>query len=239
MTTLRFLEIQRSGVRCLLAGILLLGGAAFAGTDSMICNVSVPSSHAELAEGDQNSSTHLQLSRPMAAGAEVDLDLCSGDLTLSASKNGQLNVTVNLGQSSSQHLAGDYLELLDISPHKAIVHLHLPKSVQAKVIVEIPVTVPDVEVNLARGELTLAANQVGGQRQINVGYGQVRVQGNDDTYESMEINVGLGSLHDHRSGGENHHFIVAHSFAGSGKGKLEINVGMGHVDVYPSQGQPI
>ena len=60
-----------------------------------------------------------------------------------------------------------------------------------------------------------------------------------NAYESMEINVGLGSLHDHRNGGENHHFIVAHSFAGSGKGEIQINVGMGHVNVYPSQGQPI
>jgi len=63
--------------------------------------------------------------------------------------------------------------------------------------------------------------------------------GNDNAYESMEIKVGLGSLHDYRNGGKNHHFIVANSFAGSGKGEIQINVGMGHVDVYPSQRQPI
>lgn len=222
-----------------LVALILLGAAAFAGTDSMSCNTSLPSSHAELAQGDQNTVSHLQLSRLIAAGAEVDLDQCSGDLSLVASKNGQFNVTVDLGQPASQHMAGDYLELLDISPHKAVVHLHLPKSVQAKVIVEIPVTVADVEVNLARGEFQFAANQVGGTRQINVGYGQVKVQGNEDTYESMEINVGLGSLYDHRQGGEDHHLIVAHSFEGSGKGRIEINVGMGHVDVYPGQRQPI
>lgn len=222
-----------------LAALLVFGGAAFAGTDSMSCNVSLPSSHVELAAGDQNTASHLKLSRAITASAEVDLDQCSGDLSLVASKNGQLNVTVDLGQPASQHMAGDYLELLDISPHKAVVHLHLPKSVQARVVVEIPVTVPDVEVNLARGEFQLAANQVGGTRQINVGYGQVRVQGNDDTYESMEINVGLGSLHDHRNGGENHHLIVAHSFSGSGKGRIEINVGMGHVDLEPERPQPL
>jgi hypothetical protein len=217
----------------------MLAGAAFGATDSMSCNVSLPSSHVELVEGDQNTASHLQLSRAIAAGAEVDLDQCSGDLALVASKNGQLNVTVELGQPAAQHRAGDYLEMLDVSPHKAVVHLHLPKSIQAKVIVEIPVTVQDVEVNLARGEFELEANQVGGNREINIGYGQVKVQGNDNTYESMEINVGLGSLHDHRSGGENHHLIVAHSFAGNGKGRIQINVGMGHVDVYPNQGQPI
>jgi len=223
-----------------LAAFLLLAGAAFAGTDSMSCNVSLPSRHVELAEGDQNTASHLQLSRPLAAGAEIDVDQCSGELSLTASKNGQFNITVDLGRPASQHhLVGDYLELLDISPQKAVVHLHLPKSVQARVTIEIPVTAPEVEVNLARGDLRLAANEVGGTRQINVGYGQVRVQGSDDTYESMEINVGLGSLHDHRQGGENHHLIVAHSFAGSGKGEIQINLGMGHVDVYPSLGQSI
>lgn len=184
-----------------LTAFLLLAGAVFAKADSMSCNLSLPSKHVELAEGDQNTASHLQLSRPLAAGAEVDVDQCSGDLSLTASKNGQFNLIVDLGQPASRHLAGDYIELLDISPQKAVVHLHLPKSVQARVTVEIPVTAPDVEVNLARGEFRLAANEVGGKRQINVGYGHVRVQGNDDTYESMEINVGLGSLHDHRQGG--------------------------------------
>lgn len=223
----------------LFGGLLLMSGAAFGATDSMSCNVNLPSTHVELAEGDQNTASHLQLSRPIAPGAEIDVDQCSGDLSLVASKNGQLNLTVDLGQPASQHIAGDYLELLDISPHKVVIHLHLPKSVQAKVIVEIPVTAQSLQVNLARGEFTLMADQVKGQRQINVGYGQVKVQGNDNTYESMEINVGLGSLHDYRKGGENHHLIVAHSYAGSGKGEIQINVGMGHVDVYPSQGAPI
>lgn len=205
----------------------------------MSCSANLPFTHAELSQGDQNTASRLQFSRPIAADVEIDLDQCSGELSLVASKNGQFNVTVDLGQPASQHLAGDYLELLDISAHKAVVHLHLPKSVQAKVTVEIPPTVSAVEVNLARGEFALAANQVPGRRQINVGYGQVKVQGNDDTYESMEINVGLGSLHDNRNRGENHHFIVSHSFMGSGKGRIEINVGMGHVDVYPSVAQPI
>src|SRR5579863_6020562 len=107
----------------------ILAGAAFAATDSMSCNVDLPSSHVELAAGDQNTASHLQFSRPIAAGAEFDLDQCSGELSLVASKNGQFNITVDLGQPVSQHLAGDYLELLDVSPNKAVIHLHLPKAV--------------------------------------------------------------------------------------------------------------
>lgn len=239
MSDILFPRLQKSTLCCLVAGVLLFGGSAFAGTDSMSCNTNLPSSHVELAEGDQNSAGHLQLSRQIAAGAEVDLNLCSGDLTLVASKSGSLGVTVDLGQPSGQHMAGDYLEILEITPHKARIGLHLPRSVRAKVIVEIPVVAPELEVNLARGDLTLAANQVGGERRINVGYGHVEFRGNDDTYQSLEINVGLGSLHDHRKGGDSHHFIVAHSFSGSGKGSIEINVGMGHVDLEPSQAQPI
>jgi len=237
MTMTPFLRLGYRPI--VLAGVLLLGGTAFAGTDSMSCNTNLPSTHAELAEGDQNSPNHLQLSRQIAAGAEVDLNQCSGSLTLIASKNGAFNITVDLGQPSAHHMAGDYLEMLEITPQKAIVHLHLPRSVEARVTMEIPVVVPRLEVNLARGSLALAANQVGGRREINVGYGQVKVQGNDDSYDRMQINVGLGSLHDHRKGGESHHFIVAHSFSGSGKGSIEINVGMGHVDLEPGPEQPI
>ena len=222
-----------------LTAFVLLAVAAFGSSDSMECNVSVPSSHVELAAGDQNTASHLQLSRTIAAGAKLELYQCSGELSLVASKNGQFSITVDLAQPESQHVAGDYLELFDISPQQAEVHLHLPKSVRAKVIVGIPVTVQEVDVNLARGDFSLMANQIRGEREINVGYGRVRVEGNDDTYESMEINVGLGSLHDHRSGGENHHLIVSHSFEGSGKGTIQINVGMGQVELYPSQKQPI
>lgn len=223
----------------LLAAFLFLNIAAFAGSDSMNCSVDPPSGHAELAPGDQNTASHLQLSRPLAAGSEIDLDLCSGDVELQVSKSGNLDVTVDLGRPSSKHLAADYLEMLNVTPHKTTVHLHLTRSTDAKVIIGIPVTATELNTNLARGSLTLAANQVRGERQINVGYGEVKVEANDNAYEEMEINIGLGSLHDHRGGGENHHFIVARSYAGSGKGKIEINVGMGHVDLEPGGDQPI
>jgi hypothetical protein len=220
----------------LLAGILSLGVAAFADTDSMNCNSKLPASHVELAQGDQNTASHLQLSRPVAAGAQIELNVCNGDLTLAASKSGALQVTVDIGESSGQHMAGDYLEILDVNPHKIRVGLHLPRSAEARITVEIPVVVTDMQVNLARGSLSLAANQIGGQRMINVGYGHVRMEGNEDTYESLQVNVGMGSLNDHRKGGDSHHFIVAHSFSGTGKGSIEINVGMGHVDLDSSQG---
>lgn len=223
----------------LLAAFLLLSVGVFAANDSMNCSEDSPSGRAELAPGDQNTASHLQLNRPLAAGSEIDLDICSGEVELQVSKSGNLDVTVDLGRPSSKHLAADYLEMLNVTPHKATVHLHLTRSTDAKVIIAVPVTVTELNMNLARGSLTLAANQVGGERQINVGYGQVRVEASENAYEEMEINVGLGSLHDHRSGGENHHFIVAHSYAGSGKGKIEINVGMGHVDLEPGGNQPI
>jgi hypothetical protein len=222
-----------------LAAFLLLSGAAFAATDSMSCNVSLPSKHVELSRDDRNTSSELKLARPIAAGAQIDLDVCSGDVGLIASKDGSLHMIITLLQPTAQHMAGDYLEALEINPNKATVHLHLPKAAHAQVTLEIPITVPGINVNLARGRFMLRADQLGGQRMINVGYGEVKLVGGDDAYQSLEVNVGLGSLHDHRQGGEDHHLIVAHSFAGSGKGEIQVNVGMGHVDLEPSQAQPI
>jgi len=219
--------------------LALLSGAAFSDTDSMNCNVKSPSSHVQLAPEDTNTASRLQLSRPVAAEAEIELNLCGGDLSLVSSRSNTLKITVEVGEASGQRLAGDYLEILQIDPHKARVGLHLAQTSKARVTIEIPSNSRDLDVNLARGNLTLAADQIGGERTINVGYGHVEMQGNEDSYEGLQVNIGLGSLHDHRKNGENHHFIVAHSASGTGRGAIEINVGMGHVDLDASGSKPI
>jgi hypothetical protein len=221
-----------------LAACLLLAASAFAATDSMNCNTDSPAGHVELTSSDQNTATHLQLSRPIPAQSQIDLDVCSGSVTLVGSKSGALEITVDLGQPSA-HLVGDYLEALDITGHMTTIHLHLARALHPAVTIGLPVTISDLDANLARGDLSLAAHEIGGARTINVGYGSVTVQGNDDTYEGLEVNVGMGSLHDHRAGGTNHHLIVSHSYEGSGKGLIQINVGVGHVNLEPSQGKPI
>ncbi|HTA22518.1 MAG TPA: hypothetical protein VK763_03215 [Terriglobales bacterium] len=205
----------------------------------MNCPGTLLANHVTLAAGDQNGASHLQLIRKIEAGAEFDLDICAADVTLTGSDNNMLRVTVDLESPSQQHTAADYLQKLDITPSHVKLQLHLMHALHAKVTIELPAATPELTLNLGRGDLTLVADTVGGERKINVGYGHVNFQGNADAYESMNVNIGLGSLHDNRKDGQNHHFIVARSFEGTGKGSIEMNVGMGGVDLNPGRNKPI
>jgi hypothetical protein len=235
----RWRSLIRPGA-CLLAGtLLLLSGYALGNTQSLSCEGRVPEHHTALAPGDQSTATHLQVSRQISAGADVKIDVCSAELTITGSGDGNLQVIVDIGTPASKTNAGDYLEKLEASGGEVSLQLHLPASVHAKVTVELPSGSKDIEANLGRGDLLLVGDQINGEREFNVGYGHVNFEGNKDAYESMEVNVGLGSLHDHRRDGEDHHFIVSKTFAGTGKGSVEINVGLGSVDLNPGRSQPI
>ena len=224
---------------CLLSACLLWSGYALADSHSMSCDGRVPDRHAPLAEGDQSTASHLQVSRQVSSGATVKIDVCSADLTITGSSSGAFQVTVDIGNPSAKSAAVDYLETLDITPEEVRLQLHLPRSVHARVTVEVPSAIKNQETNLARGNLLLVGDRIGGEREFNIGYGHVNFEGNKDAYETMQVNVGLGSLHDHRLGGEDHHLIVAKSFDGTGKGSIEINVGMGSIDLNPGRSQPI
>jgi hypothetical protein len=226
---------------CLLAANFLCAESAWAENhDSVSCAGSLPATHAALAEGDQNSASHLQVSRKIEAGAEFELDICAADVTLTASADNTLRVTVHLGSPSQAHTAADYLQKLDISTSRVRLQLHLMHPLHAKVMIELPAATPQLTANLGRGDLILVADRIGGsQETINVGYGHVEFQGNADAYESLQVNIGLGSMHDHRKDGQNHHFIVARSFEGTGEGSIDVNVGMGQVDLNPGQNKPI
>jgi hypothetical protein len=228
-------------VLLLLSASFLLAGRALAeGHDSMNCPGTLSESHAPLAEGDQNSATHLQLARKIDAGAEFDLDICAADVTLTGSTDNTMRVTVDLENPSQQHTAVDYLQKLDVTSSQVKLQLHLMHALRAKVTIELPAATPELTANLGRGDLTLVADRIAGRRQtINVGYGHVEFQGNADSYEGLEVNIGLGSMHDRRKDGQSHHFIVARSFEGTGKGEIVVNVGMGSVDLTPGQSKPI
>jgi hypothetical protein len=53
----------------------------------------------------------------------------------------------------------------------------------------------------------------------------------DKSYSKMEVNIGIGTLHDHRPGGSDSHVNASKKYAGTGSGSLEINVGMGSLDI--------
>jgi len=58
--------------------------------------------------------------------------------------------------------------------------LHLPRSVHARVRVEVPATVKDMQTNLGRGNLLLVGDRINGERNFNVGYGHVNFEGNKE-----------------------------------------------------------
>jgi hypothetical protein len=226
---------------CVLAASLLLAGTALAEEhDSMSCPGSLPATHSALAEGDQNSASRLQVSRKVESGTEFDLDICAADVTLTGSADSTMRVTVDLENPSPQHTAADYLQKLDVTTSHVELQLHLMRPLRAKVTIELPTATPELTANLGHGYLTLVADRIGGKREtINVGYGHVEFQGNADSYEGLQVNIGLGSMHDRRKDGQSHYFIVARSFEGTGKGSIVVNVGMGSVDLSPGQSKPI
>ena len=225
---------------CCLVVTFLLSGSAVAENDSMNCLGSLSADHAILAAGDQNSTSHLHLSRKIDAGAEFELNVCNAEVTLTGSADNTLGVTVDLENPSQQHTAADYLQELDITNFHVKLQLHLFRKLRAKVTIEVPAGMPELTANLGHGDLTLVADRIGGKQEtVNVGYGHVDFQGNADAYEALQVNVGLGSMHDHRRDGQSHHFIVARSFEGTGKGSIVVNVGMGSVDLNPGQNKPI
>jgi len=212
---------------------LLLGGYALAESHSMNCDSERPGTHVDLAKDDQNSATHLQLSRKIALGAAVVLDVCAADLTITGSTNDQLQVTVDLGNAASKLTAGDYLQALDVGGQRVNVQLHLPKSVRAKVVIVVPAGISKLELNLVSGNLSFETERIGGERSINVVHGHVDLLANTDSYGTLHVDIVMGSFHDHRKGGEDHRFMVSDELPGSGRGSIEINVVAGSVDIRP------
>lgn len=210
---------------------LALEGRVFADDQNMNCDGSVPSTHAQLAAGDQNTASHLQLSRKMDSGAAVTLDVCAAELTVRGGRGDELLVTVDIDSPAAQHTAGDFLQSLQISATRAEVKLHLPKSLRARVEVVLPQATAQLDVNLVRGGLTFEGDHIGGAREINVVDGHVEFEGDAGTYGNLELNVVMGSFHDHREHKDGSGVLLSRSFPGTGKGSVEINVVKGSVDL--------
>ncbi len=191
----------------------------------------VPTTHVKLAEGDQSSANHLQISRKVAAGASIDLDVCAADLTIKAGKDDLFQATVDFENAAARLPASDYLQALDSTEQAVNVKLYLPKLPRAKVVVVIPPTTQKLDVNLVRGTLSFETDRIAGERKINVVSGHVDLLGNADSYGTLHASVLMGSFHDHRQGREDAHGIVSKSISGKGKGSIEINVVRGGIDL--------
>jgi hypothetical protein len=173
---------------------------------------------------------HLQLTRPFAP----KLNICRADLRVNIQPNAkEIKLTVNLNTQSTNYTIANYIQTIHVQPDKGVIQLKFSKDAHASITVTLPMGLnSNNEINLGYGDLDFNATGSAGHREFNVGMGHMNLLlDKDKSYAKMAVNVGLGTLHDHRPGGSDGHFTTTKEYAGTGAGTLEINVGMGSLDI--------
>jgi hypothetical protein len=186
------------------------------------------------APGDIVQPHHLELTRPFATSGKLKLHICRADLKVNIQPDAkEMKLTVVLNPESGSYTIANYIQTLCVQPNNGVIQLKFPKDAHASVTITMPMGLnSDNEINLGYGELDFNAAGSAGHREINVGMGHMQLLlDKDKSYSKLEVNVGLGTLHDHRPGGSDGHFTVSKEYAGTGAGSLEINVGMGSLDI--------
>ena len=183
---------------------------------------------------DTIQPTHLELTRPFTGTGHLELSLCRADLHLRTRADlDHLRLLIDLHPSHNTHPLTDYIRRIDIQPGTATLTLPFPEDAHATVTVELPLHAgSSADISVGKGNLDLNTVTSAGDREINLGMGNLTLTtGGDHSYSSLEINIGMGTLHDSRPNGHNAHFVIARTDPGTGQGSLSLNVGMGTVDI--------
>ncbi len=183
--------------------------------------------------GDILQPHHLEMTRPFDSKGKLELSVCRADLRVLTSPDAkQIKLTVEVKTQSLHSTVADYIRTLRVEPDHGLIELKFPKQVHATVTLTMPMG-PDSasKISLGFGDLDFNAIGSSGNREINVGMGHMQLLLDDETYATMQVNVGMGSFHDHRPNGHSSHFIASRNYQGKGSGSLKINVGMGSVDI--------
>ena len=220
-----------------LAGFIVSVGlacyAAPAVAESNNCNGDTPTVHEyDQQPTDTVQARHLEMIRAFTGTGKLAVDICNADvrvLTRPGAQN-QLELTVNL--DSGSHPARDYIRSFRVQPQDGTVKLQFPSGSHARVTITVPLEGgSDFQLNLGKGDLDFEAAGSAGSRQINVGLGSMKLLVGAKSYSSMQVNIGLGTLHDHRPNQQNGYFVVSREYQAGGDGSIEINVGMGSLDI--------
>jgi len=177
---------------------------------------------------------HLELTRPFEADAKLKLHICRADLRVNIQPDAsQIKLVVLLNTESNTHTITESIKTIRIQPDKGVIQLNFPKAAHATVTITLPMGFnSENEINLGYGDLNFNAAGSAGHREINVGMGHMNLLlDKDKSYAKMAVNIGLGTLHDHRPGGSDGHINVTKVYPGTGAGSLDINVGMGSLDI--------
>jgi hypothetical protein len=223
-----------------LALMIFLAGTALRADESKTDNLSCDGKSAVITDrqyqqqaGDVLGPHHLEIARPFTGTGSLNVSVCNAQLKVLTKPEGkELRVSVELGDKSDRP-AADFIRILRIAPDNGVIHFIFPDHSHAVVTVAVPLKQGlESQFNVGRGDLNFDAIGSAGERQINVGLGHAKllVEG-DKSYADMQVNIGMGSLHDHRLGGHDGHFVVSKTYSGSGVGSLQVNVGMGSLDI--------
>jgi hypothetical protein len=183
--------------------------------------------------GDVVEPHHLNLTRAFAGTGKLSVNFCNADVRLVNRPDvQQMQLTVQMDGSDGSHNIADYVKTFRVQPEGGQVDMKFSKAAHARVTLSLPMKRgEDFEFNLGHGDLEFVAGNGGGERQINVGMGAIKLLVGDTPYGSMQVNIGMGSLHDHRPGQSDGHFVVSKEYEAKGDGSLQINVGMGSMDI--------
>ena len=206
-------------------------------SESMDCgefDKPITTRHYTSAPSDILQPHHLELIRPFASSGKLKLHICRADLHVNIQPDTkEIKLTVGINPQSGTYTLADYIQTIRVQPDKGVINLNFPKAAHATVTVTLPMGLDsDNEINLGYGDLIFNAAGSAGHRAFNVGMGHMQLLlDNDKSYSKLEVNVGMGTLHDHRPGGSDGHFTVTKEYPGTGAGSIEINVGMGSLDI--------
>lgn len=205
-------------------------------TDNMNCDgnpVVAADRQYQQMPGDMLEPRHVEIVRPFQGAGSLNVSVCNAQLTVRTRPNAKdLKLSVDLGDKSDK-VAADYIHILRFDSDGGVIHLKFPNNSHAVVTLILPMNKDlESEFNLGKGDLNFDAIGSAGKREINVGYGHAKLLlDGDKSYSDMQVNIGMGSLHDHRPGGHDGHFVVSKNYSGSGVGSLQVNVGMGSLDI--------
>ncbi|TCK75203.1 hypothetical protein [Acidipila rosea] len=184
--------------------------------------------------GDQAGAQSLTLTRAFTGKGKLELSVCDGTVRVRPAKSpGQLGLSVEFGSRPEDgRTVADYIQKLEVGAENADLQLKFPPSLHAVVTLTVPPETTNSQFNLGDGDFDIDAARIGGDRQFNLGHGHAKLLVHGDaSYATLQVNIGMGSLHDHRPSGHDGHFIVSRSYGGTGKGSLQVNLGAGSVDI--------
>ncbi len=231
------MPVQRSVRLLLIAVALVSAGGMCARADTTECSGATGPSTYKAQPGDTVSRTHLSLDRAFEGRGHLELNLCAGELrVLRAPASARLELEITLESPASDPLTA-YVQTVDVNGDKASIDLRTPRRVHAQVVLRLP-SRDDLhsEFNIGAGKVVFHGDAVAGDRELNLGYGNATVYlAGDHSYSRLEANVGMGSFHDHRSGGGSSHFVISKEMGGAGNGRIEVNVGAGSIDLEPAE----